>query len=52
MHAISSLITVLTDRGDTLVVDEFTYAHVAECIFLPRGLKLLPVRKGVLPVRD
>jgi kynurenine/2-aminoadipate aminotransferase len=44
VHAVSNLISCLADRGDTLIVDEFTYAHVSECIFLPRGLKLLPIR--------
>lgn len=25
------------------MVDEFTYTHALECIFLPRGYRMLPV---------
>ncbi|KXZ51817.1 hypothetical protein GPECTOR_11g258 [Gonium pectorale] len=44
IHAIFAAISCLTDPGDTLVVDEYTYTHALECVFLPRGLRLLPVR--------
>ncbi|GIL83317.1 hypothetical protein Vretifemale_12152 [Volvox reticuliferus] len=44
IHAIFAIISCLTDPGDTLVVDEYTYTHALECVFLPRGLRLLPVR--------
>ena len=43
VHAISNIISVLADRGDSIVVDEFAYVHVTECILVPKGLKMLPV---------
>ena len=43
VHAIYNVVSVLADRGDTIVVDEFAYVHVTECILVPKGLKLLPV---------
>ncbi|GIL52970.1 hypothetical protein Vafri_8696 [Volvox africanus] len=44
IHAIFAIISCLTDPGDTIVVDEYTYTHALECVFLPRGLRLLPIR--------
>ncbi|EFJ42431.1 hypothetical protein VOLCADRAFT_119422 [Volvox carteri f. nagariensis] len=44
IHAIFAIVSCLTEPGDTLVVDEYTYTHALECVFLPRGLRLLPVR--------
>ncbi|KAG2491047.1 hypothetical protein HYH03_010493 [Edaphochlamys debaryana] len=44
IHGIFAAIACLTDPGDTLVVDEYTYTHALECVFLPRDLRLLPVR--------
>ena len=43
VHAISNIVAVLADRGDSVVVDEFAYVHVTECILTPRGLNLIPV---------
>jgi hypothetical protein len=34
----------LCDPGDYVVCEEYAYTHAHECIFLPRGLRLLPVR--------
>ena len=47
VHAIYNIVSVLADRGDTIVVDEFAYVHVTECILVPKGLKLLPVSDAI-----
>jgi hypothetical protein len=43
IHAVSNIVAVLADREDTIVIDEYAYVHVTECVLLPRGLNLLPV---------
>eukprot|EP00798_Chlamydomonas_sp_ICE-L_P000112 gene112-5523_t len=54
VHAISCLITCLADRGDFILVDEHTFSHAMECIFIPKGLKILPVaqRNNLIVLED
>ncbi|GAX76831.1 hypothetical protein CEUSTIGMA_g4277.t1 [Chlamydomonas eustigma] len=52
VHAISNIVSVLADRGDTIVIDEYAYVHVTECVLLPKGINLLPIcmdSHGMLP---
>ncbi|KAL6762781.1 pyridoxal phosphate-dependent transferase [Haematococcus lacustris] len=44
VHAVSLLTSLLLDPGDWLVIDQYSYSHAIETIFLPKGLRLLPVR--------
>jgi len=50
VHALNCAVSCLCDRGDFIICEEFAYTHAPECIFIPRGLHMLPVsaRAGVL----
>eukprot|EP00197_Chlamydomonas_leiostraca_P013196 CAMPEP_0202877360 /NCGR_PEP_ID=MMETSP1391-20130828/30532_1 /ASSEMBLY_ACC=CAM_ASM_000867 /TAXON_ID=1034604 /ORGANISM="Chlamydomonas leiostraca, Strain SAG 11-49" /LENGTH=711 /DNA_ID=CAMNT_0049559387 /DNA_START=199 /DNA_END=2335 /DNA_ORIENTATION=- len=52
VHALNCAISVLCDRGDYVVCEEFAYTHAPECVFKPQGLRMLPVamdEHGMVP---
>ncbi|KAJ9525826.1 hypothetical protein QJQ45_009302 [Haematococcus lacustris] len=52
VHALNAAIACLCDKGDFVVCEEFAYTHAPECIFIPRGLIMLPValdEHGMVP---
>ncbi|KAL6762697.1 pyridoxal phosphate-dependent transferase [Haematococcus lacustris] len=52
VHALNAAIACLCDKGDFVVCEEFAYTHAPECIFIPRGLIMLPValdEQGMVP---
>jgi DNA-binding transcriptional MocR family regulator len=46
------LTSLLLGRGDSMLIEEYSYPHVVECQLLPKGYTLLPVRcdeHGMVP---
>ncbi|KDD74616.1 hypothetical protein H632_c1182p1 [Helicosporidium sp. ATCC 50920] len=39
-QAMTMLLALFLERGDSLLVEEFTYSHILECSLLPEGLQL------------
>lgn len=51
-HALELLTSLLMERGDTLLVEEYTYSHFLECVVAPKGLVAVPVAidaEGLVP---
>ncbi|KAK9806204.1 hypothetical protein WJX72_005253 [[Myrmecia] bisecta] len=42
-HAFDMISSLLLNRGDTLLLEEYTYSHTIESIVNPKGYKALPV---------
>ncbi len=43
MNALVAAVSCLCDAGDYVLCEEFAYSHAPECVFVPRGLHMLPV---------
>jgi DNA-binding transcriptional MocR family regulator len=46
------LVSLLLDRGDSVLMEEYTYPHMLECVAAPKGLHVLPLpmdAQGIIP---
>jgi DNA-binding transcriptional MocR family regulator len=51
-HSVETVMALLLNAGDALLVEEFTWSHATESIFGPRMYDMLPVkldRQGLDP---
>lgn len=50
--ALQMLVSLLLDRGDSLLLEEYSYPHMLECVVAPKGLTAVPLpidEQGIIP---
>lgn len=51
-HTVEILVSLLCDRGDSILMEEYSYPHMLECVAAPKGLAVvgLPMdAQGIIP---